>query len=168
MAMATVMVMDMDKRKNNNPTLREVDIDEYLPVLIDIINTGEDVSLLISGNSMLPFLIDKRDTIIISKPDGNFYKGQMVFYQRVNGQYIMHRIHHIDKDGHLYLVGDAQTIIEGPIMSKQVFGVIHKVRRKGKLISHGDFWWNFFEYVWIRIVPVRRLCLKIYSLFKVF
>ena len=35
------MVSFMENRK-----IREVDINEYLPVLIDIINTGNDVSLL--------------------------------------------------------------------------------------------------------------------------
>ena len=81
--------------------IREVDIHEYLPVLIDIINTGKDVNLLISGSSMTPFLCHQRDTIIISKPDGHFFKGQMVFYIRDTGQYVMHRIHHINHSGSL-------------------------------------------------------------------
>ena len=81
----------MDK----NTKIREVDIHEYLPVLIDIINTGKDVNLIVTGSSMAPFLCHQRDTIIISKPNGDFFKGQMVFYTRDNGQYVMHRIHHI-------------------------------------------------------------------------
>ena len=48
--------------------IREVDINEYLPILQDIIKTGKDVTLLVSGSSMSPFLIHHRDTIIISKP----------------------------------------------------------------------------------------------------
>lgn len=162
MAMATDTAMAIEKTNK----IREVDIHEYLPVLIDIINTGKDVSLLISGNSMTPFLCHQRDTIIISKPDGHFYKGQMVFYIRKNGQYVMHRIHHIDENGHLYIVGDAQEMIEGPINKEQVFGVIHKVIRKGRIIEKGDFWWDFFEKVWIRIVPLRKYLVKIYGFIK--
>lgn len=158
--MDTAMVME------NHKTIREVDIHEYLPVLIDIINEGKDVNLLISGNSMSPFLVHKRDTIIISKPNGKFFKGQMVFYTRSNGQYVMHRIHHIDQQGNLFIVGDAQNYIEGPIHPSQVFGVINKAIRKGKLISKGDFWWDFFEKVWIKIVPLRRLMSKIYGIFS--
>lgn len=152
----------MDK----NTKIREVDINEYLPVLIDIINEGKDVNLLISGSSMAPFLCHKRDTIIISKPDDHFYKGQMVFFTRDSGQYVMHRIHHIDKKGNLFIVGDNQTDIEGPVRKDQVFGVIHKVIRKGKLLKKGDFWWDFFEKVWIRIIPLRRYCVKLYDLLK--
>lgn len=143
--------------------LREVDIHQYLPVLIDIINTGKDVSLIISGSSMAPFLCHHRDTIIISKPDAPFFKGEMVFYTRTSGQYVMHRIHHIDKQGNLYIIGDNQTIIEGPVLPSQVFGVIHKVIRKGKVLKKGDFWWEFFEKVWIRIVPLRPFIVKLYS-----
>lgn len=58
------MGMAMENPKN----IREVDIYEYLPVLIDIVNQGKDVNLLISGSSMSPFLCHQRDTIIISKP----------------------------------------------------------------------------------------------------
>lgn len=147
-----------------NRNIREVDIHEYLPVLIDIINEGKDVNLLISGNSMSPFLVHKRDTIIISKPKDSFYKGEMVFYIRDNGQYVMHRIHHINSKGELFIVGDAQNYIEGPIQPNQVFGVVHKAIRKGKLISKGDFWYDFFEKLWIRIVPLRRIISKIYGI----
>ena len=149
-----------------NRKIREVDINEYLPVLIDIINTGNDVSLLISGSSMSPFLIHHRDTIIISKPDRSFKKGDMVFFKRINGQYVMHRIHHLDKSGNLFLVGDGQKVIEGPIKPEQVFGIIYKVIRKGKVVTKGDFWWFFFEKIWIRMVPFRRFFINVYAKYQ--
>lgn len=160
--MATVTGMDMEERNRN---VKQVNIHEYLPVLIDIINQGKDVNMLISGNSMSPFLKHQRDTIIISKPVSPFKKGDMVFYIRNNGQYVMHRIHHI-KNGQLYIVGDAQREIEGPIDPKQVFGIIHKVIRKGKLIHKGNFWWEFFEKFWINVVPWRRYFIRIYGIIK--
>lgn len=161
MDMDTVMDMVMEKNK----TIKQVDIHEYLPVLIEILNDDKDVNLLISGGSMTPFLVHQRDTIIISKPKESFKRGDMVFYQRLNGQYVMHRIHHV-KEGMLYIVGDAQTVIEGPVDPKQVFGIIHKAIRKGKLIQKGDFWWDFFEKIWIRMVPLRPFLVKCYSIIK--
>lgn len=142
--------------------IKLVDIYEYMPILIEIVNQGKDANLLISGGSMSPFLCHQRDTIIISKPSAPFKRGDMVFYVRKNGQYIMHRIHHIDAKGNLYIVGDAQTQIEGPIHPTQVFGIVHKAIRKQKLIEKGDFWWDFFEKVWIRVVPIRPILLKMY------
>lgn len=145
---------------------RFIDIHEYLPVLIELLNEGREVNLLVSGSSMTPFLADRRDTIIISPPDAPFRCGDMVFYQRSNGDYIMHRIYHIDSNGALYIVGDGQTQIEGPVQPQQVFGVIRKVIRKGKLIDHTDFWWFFFEKLWIRMVPLRPFVCRIYAALK--
>ena len=142
---------------------RFVDIREYMPVLIEILREGKDVSILVSGSSMSPFLVDKRDTVIVSPPDSEFRRGDIVFYQRSNGQYVMHRVHHVNKDGMLYIVGDGELVIEGPVEPMRVFGITKKVIRKGKLIDGKDFWWWFFEKIWIRLVPLRPMAHKLYS-----
>lgn len=142
---------------------RIVDIHTYLPVLIDIIKSGKDVSVTVTGSSMAPFLAHLRDSIIVSPPPRQFHRGDMVFFQRQDGSYVMHRIHHL-KEGKLYLVGDNQTEIEGPIDPEQVFGIVRKVIRNGKLLQKGDFWWDFFEKAWIRIVPLRPAAVKVVSI----
>ena len=139
-----------------------VDIDTYMPVLRDILSQGKEVSLTITGNSMSPFLIHERDEILISPPDGKWKKGDMAFFVRDNGQYVMHRICKVDKNGDCYFVGDAQQLIEGPIKPCQIFGKITKVKRKDKWIDEHDFWWQFFEKVWIRLIPFRGLLREIY------
>lgn len=143
--------------------IRMVDNDVYLPVLKDLVNEGHSVPLLVSGSSMAPFLVHLRDTIIISKPKQPFKRGDMVFYIRDSGQYVMHRIHHINKQGDLFIIGDAQTEIEGPIHPSQVFGIIKKVIRKGKTLEEGNLCWFFFQYIWIHIIPIRLIVLKIYT-----
>ncbi len=145
------------------PRRRIVDIHTYLPVLIDIIKSGKDVSVTVTGSSMAPFLAHLRDSIIVSPPPRQFHRGDMVFFQRQDGSYVMHRIHHL-KEGKLYLVGDNQTEIEGPIDPEQVFGIVRKVIRNGKLLQKGDFWWDFFEKAWIRIVPLRPAAVKAVSI----
>ena len=142
---------------------RIVDIHTYLPVIIDIIKSGKDVSVTVTGSSMAPFLAHLRDSIIVSPPPRQFHRGDMVFFQRQDSSYVMHRIHHL-KEGKLYLVGDNQTEIEGPIDPEQVFGIVRKVIRNGKLLQKGDFWWDFFEKAWIRIVPLRPAAVKAVSI----
>ena len=142
---------------------RIVDIHTYLPVLIDIIKSGKYVSVTVTGSSMAPFLAHLRDSIIVSPPPRQFHRGDMVFFQRQDSSYVMHRIHHL-KEGKLYLVGDNQTEIEGPIDPEQVFGIVRKVIRNGKLLQKGDFWWDFFEKAWIRIVPLRSAAVKAVSI----
>ena len=141
--------------------MRRLDTDAYVSALRDLVNEGKECRLLISGSSMAPFLVHERDSIIFSKPQRELQRGDMVFYQRETGQFVMHRILHVKPEG-LYIVGDAQTEIEGPVNPKQVFAVVTKAQRKGKWIGPGDFWWWFFRTVWLWLVPVRKIILKLY------
>lgn len=142
---------------------RVVDTNEYVSVLRELAEEGRVVSMLIAGSSMSPFLCHNRDYIYFTKPDRELRRGDMVFYQRDTGQYVMHRIYKRKKDGY-YMVGDAQTQIEGPLRRDQIFARIIKVKRKGRIIEPGNFWWEFFEHVWIRIIPLRKVIEKLYSL----
>ena len=93
--------------------------------------------------------------IYFQKPDRELQKGDIVFFRRKSGQFVMHRIWKIRPEGY-YIVGDAQTQIEGPVKREQIFALITKVRRKEKWLEPGDFWWEFFEHVWLHIIPLRR------------
>lgn len=142
--------------------MKVVDTREYVSVLRELTEEGKEVSLIISGSSMSPFLIHQRDYIYFKKPDRELKKGDMVFYQRDSGQFVMHRIWKVRPDGY-YIIGDAQTVIEGPVRRDQIFALITKVQRKGKWLEPGDFWWEFFEHIWIHMIPIRRKIMKIYA-----
>lgn len=45
----------------------------------------------------------------------------------------------------------------------QVLALVTAVRRKEKLLQPGSFWWNFFEKVWIRVIPLRPGITAAYS-----
>lgn len=143
---------------------RIVDIYTYMPVLRDLLSQEKEVSLTITGNSMSPFLVHGRDKIMISPPDGSWKKGDMAFFVRDNGQYVMHRICRVDKNGNCFFIGDAQQHIEGPIAPEQIFGKISSVQRKGKWIGPEDIWWRFFERFWINVIPFRPLCRNVYTI----
>lgn len=141
-----------------------VDINTYMPMLQELLSQGKEVSLTITGNSMSPFLVHQRDQILIAPPNGSWKKGDMAFFVRSNGQYVMHRICRVDKDGSCFFVGDAQQQVEGPIVPSQIFGKITSVMRKGKWIGPKDFWWQFFEKIWIRMIPFRPFFRRVYGI----
>lgn len=141
---------------------KSVDIDEFVSMLREVTEEGKEVSMMVSGNSMSPFLINHRDYIKFKKADADLHRGDMVFYQRENGQYVMHRVWKCCLDGY-YIVGDNHTFIEGPIAREQIFGLVTMVNRKGKWIGPGDFWWEFFAKVWIRMIPLRPIVGRIYA-----
>lgn len=145
--------------------MKTVDTREYLTVLKELVEQGKEVSLKIAGNSMSPFLIHNRDTVYFKQPDRKLKKGDIVFYQRKNGQYIMHRIYKVKPEGY-YIVGDRQKEIEGPVKREQIFAIVTSVVRKGKTIKPGDFWWEFFEHVWIHMIPLRDSIIALFSSFR--
>ena len=145
--------------------VRIVDNQEYMKVVRSILEEGKEVPLVVTGNSMMPFLIDRRDQVLIKRIERPLKKGDIAFFQRENGQYIMHRIHFMRKDdrtgeNQFYFIGDGQKNIEGPIKETQIFGVITGGLRKGKYLDEHTFTWGFFENIW------RYVIIKIYSLFK--
>ena len=141
--------------------MKIVETTEYLSVLRELVEEGREVRLKIAGESMVPFLREHRDEVFFRKPIEELKKGDIVFYQRECGQFVMHRIQKVKPEGY-YLVGDNQTVIEGPVAREQIFGLVTRVIRDGKKMEPGDFWWDFFEHVWIRIIPLRRCVMRVY------
>lgn len=130
--------------------------------LLALLDEAEYVPLVISGGSMMPFLVDGRDTVYLSRVTRPLKRGDMILYRRDSGAYVLHRIYRVEPEG-FCLVGDAQTVTERGIRREQVLALVSAVRRKGKLLRPGSFWWDFFEKVWIRLLPLRRGVMAVYA-----
>ncbi len=141
---------------------RIVDTREYVSMLRELVREGKEVSMLIAGSSMSPFLCHGRDRICFKAPWRAPRRGDMVFFERPGGQFVMHRIRLKKPEGY-YMIGDAQTVTEGPVQPERIFAIVTKVCRKGKWLGPGDFWWEFFEHVWLRMIPLRRSFVRIYG-----
>lgn len=161
----------MKNNKNKQTDNNGVSIEENKKIFSDadffdavkpIIDEGGIFPVTVTGNSMFPFLACGRDTVYISKPAFPLKKGDIAFFCRKDGKIVMHRICAVKDNGYSF-VGDAQIVIEAPVKEQAIFGVVKKAIRKGKAISRGDFCWNFFETVWIRIIRLRPLIMGIYK-----
>ena len=140
----------------------EVLLEEYRQLLQD--ESIDALPLIISGNSMNPFLVHGRDTVYLSRLTRPVKRGDVLLYQRNNGAYIFHRVYKVENNS-FTMVGDAQTELELGIRLEQVIAIMTSAERKGKRQAPGSFWWEFFEKVWIRIVPLRPLMRRIYAIF---
>ena len=138
----------------------EILLEEYRQLLEDENITA--LPLVISGNSMLPFLVHGRDTVYLSKLKRPVKKGDVLLYRRDSGAYILHRVYKIEKDSYT-MVGDAQTQLEMGIRQDQIIAVMTSALRKGKLQKPGCFWWEFFEKVWINMISLRPAIVKLYT-----
>lgn len=153
--------------------VRKLDTAEYMKIVRSLLEEGREVPLVVAGNSMIPFLADQRDKILIERVDRPLKRGDIAFFQRRNGQYIMHRICRVrrDKDTgrwQYWFVGDAQTIVEGPIEREQIFGLITEVERKGRNIRENSALWFFFRTAWLWVRPFRRWIMSAYEVVKKF
>ncbi len=146
--------------------MKVVNTEEYLSSVKEIIHMGHTVSIPVAGNSMLPFLVDGRDWVLLSPINRTLQRGDIVLFQRAGGQFVLHRICKVRKDSTFYIIGDAQQWIEGPVGREQIAAVAVKVQRKGKWIGQENFWWAFFQYIWIRVIPLRGYIRKLYGICK--
>ena len=144
------------------PELRVEEPQVLMPKLLALLEETESVPLVISGSSMTPFLVHRRDTVYLSKVCRPLKRGDMILFRRDSGDYILHRILRAEK-GVYTLAGDAQNWME-PVREDQVLAIVTAVRRKGKLLTEGSFWWMFFEKIWIRMIPLRYPVMKLYAL----
>lgn len=136
---------------------RIVDIDAYMPVLRELLAQGQSVSLTVTGESMSPFLRHGRDQIRLAAVTAPPQRGDMVFFRRHNGQYIMHRVLRRMPDGNYAIIGDGQQQVESPIAPEQIFAVVTQVCRKGIWLGPESFWWRFFAGPWLTLLPLRPL-----------
>lgn len=139
-------------------------LEEYCRLLKDEASV-EALPLTISGNSMSPFLVHGRDTVYLSRITRPLQRGDVVLYRRTNGDYILHRIHSVQGDS-FTMIGDAHYGLEAGIQRQQILAVMTSARRKGKLQQPGCFWWEFFQKIWLAMIPLRRPVMVLYTALK--
>ena len=109
--------------------MKMMDTRAYVGMLKELVEQGREVRMVISGSSMAPFLIHGRDSIFFRAPERELRRGDIVFYERPGGQFVVHRICRVHADGY-DIIGDAQTEIEHHVQRKQIFARVTKVERK--------------------------------------
>ena len=142
---------------------KTMDTDQLLSAYRELLPQVDTLPLIISGNSMSPFLVHGRDTVFLSAVRRPLKVGDMVLYQRDSGHYILHRICGLEGDDRFTIVGDAQTVREPHVRQDQIFGLVVRVERKGKRQAPGTFWWEFFEKIWVRMIPLRPMFSRGYA-----
>ena len=132
---------------------RIVDMKTLEPTIREIIDAGGAVRLTVTGRSMFPTLVEKRDSVILIKP-GKLKKSDIILYQRTNGDYVLHRIVNVKKGG-FALCGDNQTAIEFPIYENQVIAVVSAIIRKGKIIEKNNITYKISAMIWTNFISLR-------------
>ena len=93
----------------------------------------------ITGDSMLPLLRQGRDVaVIVALPEGErLKKYDVALYKRETGQYLLHRIVKVEKNGYV-TCGDNRYFVERGVKDHQILGVLECVVRNGEQIAPSD------------------------------
>ncbi|MBQ9513395.1 MAG: S24/S26 family peptidase [Clostridia bacterium] len=89
-----------------------------------------------AGNSMWPTIKNGRQSVVVVKKDGRLKKYDVALYLRKNGQYVLHRVIGLKKDGYI-MIGDSQTNLE-TVAEEQVVGVLQGFCRGNNFIECSD------------------------------
>lgn len=131
-----------------------LDTGKYLDAVCKMLWDGAvNVPVPVQGVSMRPFLRNG-DFAYLEPIREPVKKGDIVLFQRENGQYILHRVYKILPAGGYLMLGDAQLVTE-PVEAEQLRGKVSSVRCAGQIVKSGDFRWWFFESPWRWLAPWR-------------
>lgn len=136
-------------------------LNELAPIMKETLDENGEVSFVSSGVSMLPTIRDRKDTVTIVKPQGKLKKGDVPFYKRDNGQYILHRVIYVNGDTYV-LRGDNQWINEYNIRQDQVIGVLKSIERNGKVYSVDSKRYKAY----VALLPTIRWVYRIFNAVK--
>lgn len=123
---------------------------------------GSPVFFPLTGYSMSPLFAGGRDKVVVVPiPNGyRFKRYDVVLYRRENSKLVLHRVYKVNANG-IYLVGDNQSEIEGPLPEKQMRGIMTEAIRKGRKFSVNNFWYKCYSSLWMLIRPIRPAVLRI-------
>ena len=109
------------------------------------------------GTSMFPMLRDNRNEICVKSADEiNIY--DVVLYKRESGEYVLHRVLEIDKDGYV-CCGDNQWVLEHGVKREQIIGKLDSWYKGDKEHTVRDASYRRYVKFWCRSLGVRHFIL---------
>ena len=128
---------------------------------IRLVREGVRVTLPVNGNSMLPFIIGGKESVILHSPGGIVDVGDVVLAWVDGNRYVVHRIIKLDYD-RVTLMGDGNLTTEHCALGDIKARVTHVVDAKDKTHYLYNRWRMLGAKVWYWLRPIRRYLLAIY------
>lgn len=131
---------------------------DAIDVIEEVLASGGEFRMYPKGTSMLPLIVQKRDSVVLSRSSElPARKHDIAFYRRTNGQFVLHRVMRICKDGTYTMCGDNQVLLENGIKAEQIIGYVSGLYRKDKEIKLNGLGYSIYVFLWTKM-PIRRIC----------
>ena len=129
---------------------------------IRLVKEGVNVTLPVNGNSMLPFIIGGKESVILHRPGGIVDVGDVVLAWVDGNRYVVHRIIKLDYD-RVTLMGDGNVAVTEHCRLNDIKArVTHVVSADNKERDLHNRWRMHAAKLWYWLRPVRRYLLAIY------
>lgn len=138
-------------------------LSEHIGLITEVLDSGGEFTLFPRGTSMLPLVIQGRDSVTLIKPNG-YSIGDIAFYRRADGAFVLHRIVG-EKDGAFVMCGDNQLEREYGITPDMIIGRAVRITRGGREITEKNFLYLIYKILWKNFF-IRRVCFKIWRTFN--
>lgn len=139
---------------------KRIRLEELAPVIEETLANGGSFEININGTSMLPLLVEGRDTVVLSAADSPLRRDDIPLYRRADGSYVLHRVWSVDADGYT-MCGDNQWVKENGVSESQIIGRVVRIRRKGREIPVTSRKYKLYCRFWRFLMPVRKYIVKI-------
>ena len=133
---------------------------EIIEEAIRLVREGVNVTLPVKGQSMLPFIIGGKESVILHRP-GLIDVGDVVLAWVDGNRYVVHRIIKLDYD-RVTLMGDGNLTTEHCALGDIKARVTHVVSADNKERDLHNRWRMHAAKLWYWLRPIRRYLLAIY------
>lgn len=117
------------------------------------LENGGVAQLNVTGYSMMPMVHHRRDRVQLATITGKEKIGDVIFYRRENGKYILHRVVDKTKDGFI-CCGDNQAEKE-LVLPQQLLAVMTGFTRNGKTYSVTHPAYRLYTGLWVGLFCLR-------------
>lgn len=136
---------------------KRVSMEDIYPLMRESLERGSDVSITVTGTSMLPLLHGGTDTALLARPTGRLKKYDLPLYRRRDGSFVLHRVVKVVQNGYI-MCGDNQVVTEHGIRDEDIIAVVTSFTRLGKRRSVTDIPYRVYSVLWTNLRPLRRGC----------
>lgn len=117
------------------------------------------------GDSMMPYIKQGRDVLVISEVNGRLNKYDVPLYKRDSGQYVLHRILKVRENDYV-ICGDNRWNKEYGITDRHIIGILTGVIRDGQEIPVTNRKYCIYVHLWCDLFPVRAFILRVCQFVK--
>ena len=135
-------------------------LSDYDSLIREVLSSGGEFRLYPHGTSMLPLLRQGRDSVSLRQVDSPIRKNDILFYQRPDGAYVLHRVRTVTPK-ELTMWGDNQTAPERGVCPDWIIGRVTRIFRDGKEVSCDGSRYRRYLGLW-QFAFIRGLLLKLY------